>query len=235
MNSATGLITGTVNVTGGFSAEITVHGKKDLTAPLFVYVTSTNAIGDLRQLWAFTVNRLITDPLRNRVYASLNASNAVAVIDAVKLAILKTIPVASEPSGLAISADGNTLFVAEKGGTKPEIGVIDLDSMEAKPSLPAPFPSFDVAAGIDNRLFVTSWGDFSVDIAQLDSTTGDLLAPFPSGLFYGLLQMSPDRETLYLGRTALSAILVFDRCQLRPSDNASTNTIRSNRGKYGGL
>ena len=42
INSVTGLITGTVNVTGGFSAEITVHGKKDLTAPLFVYVTSTS-------------------------------------------------------------------------------------------------------------------------------------------------------------------------------------------------
>src|SRR5262249_48405377 len=158
-----------VSVTGGFSAEVTVHGKKDVTAPLFVFVTSTDDVGDLRQLWSFKVNRLITDPIRNRVYASLIESNAVAIIDAVKLAIRKRIPVASEPSGLAMSADGNTLFVAERGTNNPEIGVIDLDALEAKSSLPAPFPSFDVAAGMDNRLFVTSWGDFSADIVQINS------------------------------------------------------------------
>ena len=106
INSVTGVIAGKVSVTGGFSAKVTVHGNNDVTAPLLVYVTSTNKVGDLRQLWAFKVNRLITDPIRNRVYASLVGSNSVAVIDAVKLAILKAIPVASEPSGLAISADG---------------------------------------------------------------------------------------------------------------------------------
>lgn len=204
INLATGLITGTVNVTGGYSAQVTVHGKKDVTAPLFVYVTSTSEVGDLRQLWGLTVNRLITDPARNRVYASLNASNTVAVIDAAKLTLLKTIPVASEPAGMSISPDGNTLFVAEKGATNPVIGVIDLDALVTKPSLPAPFPTFDIAAGMDNRLFVTSWGDFAAEIAQLDSSTGDLLAPFPSGLPYGLLQVSPDRKTLYLGATGFT-------------------------------
>jgi YVTN family beta-propeller protein len=198
INSTTGLISGKVSVTGGFDAQVTIHGVRDVTVPLFVYVTSTSAVGDLRQLWAFTVNRLITDPVRNRIYASLKGSNNVALIDAVTLAIIKTFPVASEPSGLAISADGNTLFVAERGATNPEIGVIDLDALQAKSSLPAPFPGFDVAVGMDNRLFVTSWGDFPADIAQVDSTTGDLLAPFPRGLPYGLLQVSPDRKTLYL-------------------------------------
>lgn len=204
INSATGHITGIVNVTGGFSAQITVHGKRDVTAPLFVYITSTGAVGDLRQIWRLTVNRLITDPARNRVYASLPASKTVAVIDGATLTLFKTIPVASEPAGLGISSDGNTLFVAEKGATNPEIGVIDLDALVARPSLPAPFPTFDVAAGMDNRLFVTSWGDFTAEIAQLDSSTGELLTPFPTGLPYGLLQVSPDRKTLYLGTTAFT-------------------------------
>ncbi len=204
LNPTTGLITGTVNVTGGYSAQITVHGKKDLTAPLFVYVTSTSEVGDLRQLWGLTVNRLITDPARNRVYASLPASKTVAVIDGARLTLLKTIPVASEPAGMTISPDGNTLFVAEKGATTPVIGVIDLDALVAKPSLPAPFPTLDIAAGMDNRLFVTSWGDSVPEIAQLDSSTGDLLAPFPSGLPYGLLRVSPDRKTLYLGATGFT-------------------------------
>ena len=209
INSATGLITGTVNVTGGFNAQVTVHGKKDLTAPLFVYVTSTSEVGDLRQLWGFTVNKLITDPVRNRVYASLNASNMVAVIDAATLTLLKTIPVASEPSGMSISPDGNTLFVAERGAVNPVIGVIDLDALVAKPSLPAPFPTFDVAAGMDNRLFVTSWDHFATEIAQLDSTTGDLLAPFPPALPFGLLQVSSDRKTLYLGATGYTPANIF--------------------------
>ena len=209
INSVTGLITGTVTVTGGFSAQITVHGKKDLTAPLFVYVTSTSTIGELRQLWGFTVNQLITDSLRNRIYASLNGSNAVAVIDGVKLTILKTFSMASEPSGLAISADGNTLFVAERGATKPEIGVIDLDALVAKASLPAPFPGFDIAAGTNNRVFMTSWGHFFADIVQLDDSTGDLLAPFPSGPSSGLLQASPDRKTLYLAGSTVYPPLVY--------------------------
>src|SRR5205085_149840 len=121
-----------------------------------------------------------------------------AVIDGVKLTILNTFSMASEPSGLAISADGNTLFVAEKGATKPEIGVIDLDALVAKSSLPAPFPGFDIAAGTDNRVFMTSWGHFFADVVQLDGSTGDLLAPFPSGISSGLLQAGPDRKMLYL-------------------------------------
>ena len=197
LNSISGLITGTVGVTGSFNAQITAHAGKDVTAPLFVYVTSADAVGDLRQFWGFTVNRLVTDPVRNRIYASLNANNAVAIIDGVKLTILKTIPVASAPQGMAISADGHTLFVAESGDTNPEIGVIDLDSLLAKPSLPVPFATYDVATGMDDRLFVATVAD-GPPIVQVNGSTGEILAPFPSGLARGLLQVSPDRKTLYL-------------------------------------
>ena len=138
-----------------------------------------------------------------------------AVIDGVKLTILKTFPVASEPSGLAISADGNTLFVAEKGATKPEIGVIDLDALVAKPSLPAPFPSFDVAAGMDNRLFVTRWGSsYYPIIAQLDGATGDLLAPFSD--YFNLFRAAPSepgsQDALPCRNRCHSFDHLFNRC-----------------------
>ena len=143
-------------MTGSFSAQVTAHAGKDVTAPLFVYVTSADAVGDLRQSWGFTVNSLVTDPLRNRIYASLNANNSVAIIDGVKLTILRRFPSRASHNGMAISADGNTLFVAERGETNPEIGVIDLDSLLAKPSLPVPFATYDIATGMDDRLFVAT-------------------------------------------------------------------------------
>lgn len=201
INSTTGLITGKVSLTGGYSAQVTVHGKKNVTASLYVNITKANGIGDIRQIWGLSVNRLITDSLRNRVYASLPLSESVAIIDAAKLTLIKTIPVHSAPDGMAISADGNTLFVAERGATKPEIGVIDLNALVAEPSLPALFPTFDIAAGMDNRLFLTGWGYYKDKVVQLDSSTGEILALSGENLLSGYLQMSPDRKTLYLGVT----------------------------------
>ncbi len=203
INSSTGLITGTVNVAGRFDAQVTVHGKRDVSAPLFVHVTSASEVGDLRQLWRLAGHTLISDPARNRVYASLPLSKSIAVIDAVTLTLLKTIPVASEPTGLTISPDGSTLYVAENGEINPVIDVIDLDTLVIKPSLPAPFPTFDIAAGMENRLFVTSWGDSETSMAQLDSSTGELLAPFPWLPGSGYLQISPDRGTLYFGKSGV--------------------------------
>ncbi len=224
INSATGVISGKVNVTGGFTAQVTAHGKKDVAAPLFIYVTSATAVGDLRQLWGLKVNRLITDPLRNRVYASLSEAKSVAVIDAATLTLLKAIPVASEPDGMAISLDGNTIFVAEKGTDNPVIGVIDLQTLAALPSLPAPFATADVATGLENRLFVTAWNRRLTNIEQIDSSTGKLLAAFPSALPNGLLQVSPDRKTLYLAASDVtpSTLYKFDVSSETPVKTGET-------------
>lgn len=209
INSATGLITGKVTVTGGWDAQVTVTGKRSVTSTLSADVTWPSGNGDLRQTFAFTANRMLSDPVRERVYASMNGSNSIAVIDAVTLTLITTIPVSSEPSGMTLSLDGKTLFVAEKGTGSPAIGVIDLDQLVSEPNLPAPFPSYDIAAGSEGRLFLSSWGYFSTVLAQVDSTTGEVLSPFPSSVPFGRLQISPDLKTLYVGATGFSPATVY--------------------------
>ena len=120
-------------------------------------------------------SRLLADPLRNRVYAAVPAINSVEVIDTTTLTVTSTIAVGSDPVDMAISPDGNTLYVANNGSNlwRPSPWSISTRSPSRHQPPRCPPAPVAIAAGLGGRLYVSASPDnFSTAIYQLDSTTG---------------------------------------------------------------
>ncbi len=125
----------------------------------------------------------------------------------------KVIPTGSLPQGLAVSADGRKLWVANSGSKEAAIGVIDLRTLTVLPSLPAPnFPS-DIEEGLDHRLYVTPFGQSYPDygIMQVNADTGAFEGYFGDFFVYhrGFVEVSSDRRTWFFGNRGLSASNLF--------------------------
>jgi YVTN family beta-propeller protein len=196
IDGASGLISGIATISGTYSVVVVANapgGSIMITLQITVAAPKASTIpGTVLQKLAISVNRLASDPTRPRVYATVPDSNSVAVIDTVNLSILKNIPIGSNPTGLAVSADGSRLWVANNSSATSSIGVVDLNTLETLPSLPVPNAPYDVEEGLGNRLYVTSENH---GIMQIDARTGASL-----GNFYGasFLEISPDRKTLFV-------------------------------------
>lgn len=142
-------------------------------------------------------SRLITDPVRGLIYASITGANSVTVIDPTTLTIKKTLTVGAAPVGLAISADGDKLYVALSGVT--QIGVIDLSTLIVLPSITTEIAPFDLVAGLGDRLYVIDTSLDAPALYQIDAVSGATQDVIGSSLGYP--DISTDRKTLY-ARTA---------------------------------
>ncbi|MEY2561452.1 MAG: hypothetical protein QOG51_1867 [Verrucomicrobiota bacterium] len=208
-DNASGLITGIATISGSYSVVVVANGPTGsvtFTIQIIVTAPSSNSNpGALLKKLDISVNRLAADPYRSRVYATVPTSNSVAVIDTVSLSIIKTIPIGSNPAGLAVSVDGAKLWVANSGSTTAAIGVIDLNSLTTLPSIPAPSAPSDIEEGLGNRLYVTPNSQGS-GIMQINAATGEAQGTFGTYEVYsaGFLEISPDRKTLYFGNRGLS-------------------------------
>lgn len=71
------------------------------------------------------IRDILFDPLRNRVYVTNSGYNRIEVFDTRAQKFLSPIPTGQLPHQLALSTDGNTLFVGNTGGES--ISIVDLD------------------------------------------------------------------------------------------------------------
>jgi YVTN family beta-propeller protein len=142
------------------------------------------------------------------VYATVPSNNVVIVIETTSLEVIKTIPIGSTPLGLAVSADGKKLWVANSGSTAAAIGVVDLDTLTTLPSLPAPKRPFDIEEGGDHKLYLSQIEPAPLDggIMRIDAETGEFETAFGGTEVNSqcLLEISPDRRTLFVADTGLS-------------------------------
>ncbi|MBA3651785.1 MAG: hypothetical protein H0W66_09990, partial [Chthoniobacterales bacterium] len=145
--------------------------------------------------------RLIADPQRGLIFASLTDSNMVAVIDAVTLTVTKKLTVGAGPIGMSISPDGKKLYVAQKLVKK--IAVIDLTTLTVLPSLTITEESYDIEAGLGDRLYVTAWNT-NDEFLQVDAITGQTQQVISSLYQDGRIEISSDRTLLYFGDKGLS-------------------------------
>jgi YVTN family beta-propeller protein len=179
----------------------------------------------------YSIGRLASDPARSRVYATLPNDNSVLVIDTPSLTVAKTIPIGSAPQGLAISADSNKLWVANSGSTTFGIGVIDLNTLTTLPSLSTPLLPSDIEEGPAHRLYVSP-NNQSNGIMQIDSDTGTFQTYFGGfSVYYGaVLEVSPDRKTLFFGNRGLSpsTLAKYDISTATPALIQSTGAVGSN-------
>ncbi len=163
------------------------------------------------------VHRFVADPARHRIYASLMADDAVAVIDSQTRLFTQTIPVGLAPAGMALSPDGLSLYVALSGTTR--VGVIDLTTLATLQPLTVAIRPWQVAAGLGNRLYLTPLEDVD-GLIQVDATTGGTQATLdPAPGRQGLLQISSDFTTLYFGdaRVAPSTLKRYDVSTATPA------------------
>jgi YVTN family beta-propeller protein len=177
------------------------------------------ALGGVAASLPFQSFELIADPNQPYVYASAPAKNAIEVIDTRTLTVTREIALGTAPRGMALSANGQSLFVTKPAAS--EIAVIDTQTLQVTRTIPTPSTPYDVAAGVADRLYVIDAGPSYARLQQLDPMTGAVTGgSFPTRFYYyGSLQISPDLQTLYYGEYGLSPsdLTAFDVAGTTPS------------------
>lgn len=170
------------------------------------------AASQLITTFDFRANQFAAHPDGNSLYVSTIFSNTVHRINLRSLEVEDSFSAGNRPSGLAFSDDGSRLFVADI--SSPSISVIDTSTNALIDEISLPGPAYELDMGKSGILFATPrWTDS--DIMRIDTISGQYLDDFDGGVFVyrqGLLQISPDRKTLYFGNTGLSrgTLAAFD-------------------------
>ena len=163
---------------------------------------------------------LVSDPARQQLYVSVPGANEVDVLSASTLKKVNRVLLGGQsPTGMSLSLDGNTLYVALNQGSG--VGVIDLPSLTTR-SIDAALAlgnstAWDVTEGRSHRVYVSanpgssgfSW------LAQIATDQSNQVTRFPSGgIIRGapIFVVSPDHQFLYVGESAFSpqALHKFD-------------------------
>lgn len=161
------------------------------------------AVGDLLGQFNFGVSDMVADPSRSLIYATVPSTNSVAVFNSATLSLVTTVPIGANPSGLSLSPDNSKLYVANRGSLTGAIGVLNLNTLTALPSLNSTETVFDVAVGNGGRLYAST----PEGVMQFDLSTGTHVSTFPGfpdERSYGVLETSRDRNTLYLSDASTS-------------------------------
>lgn len=208
LNPITGAITGTTQTTGDFTITLTAHfAGGDASATIRLAITPTPTYADPVAVFPQlpgAVQALVNDYARSRVYAA--SGNSVLVVDTVNLKLLRTVTVSRSISDISLSVDGSKLWVAYTSDEPTTaIGIIDLTSLTPIAELNVQTGIRRVREGLAQRLYVV---DNTGAVLQLDGATGAIqkrLAENPNGL---VIEVSPDRYTLFIGDTDTAAATV---------------------------
>jgi DNA-binding beta-propeller fold protein YncE len=160
------------------------------------------AAGQSVKTYNFSAAKFAIHPTKNILYATAPGLNSVIAIDTATLQVIGTRFTGSKPFGLSLSPDASRLYVANTGSQASAIAVIDTATFTALPAIPLTTTPLDIAAGNDNRLYISSGGDSFGSLLQVDAGTG-VAAQFGSS-YDNLLQISPDRNTLFTADEGLS-------------------------------
>lgn len=172
-----------------------------LSLGLSLFSMSTFAGGGLVASFDIHVNAFAKNLNNNVIYAT-TSNNSVVIIDMGTLTITDTIFVGQSPAGLALAQDGQTLYVALTGDNK--IAIVDLTT-KAVSTIDLPAPAFDVEVG-NGYLYATPNDQTIFGIMQINLTTHEV-TDFNESVFIslkGLLEISPDKNSLYFANTGLS-------------------------------
>ena len=188
--------------------------------------------GIVLKTFPLKASKLLVDPSRPQLYATLPDDNSLAVINTDTNTVVTTFFIGSNPVDLAISPDGTRLYVANSGSTVAGVGVVDLTTLTVLPSLPTSSEPAAIAAGFGNRLYLLIngiAGEGTIGIAQIDATTGALQETFPTLVTYstsGSIAISPDYKTLFVN---FGEITSYDISTATPSLQQELQG-----GEYGG-
>src|SRR6185312_13341720 len=157
--------------------------------------------------YPYGIASFVESPTQPVIYGAVPSINSIVVINANTLAVTNTIPIGSNPTGLTISPDGSTLYVANSGSSF--IARLNTSTLQPLTSLVSPGGSPQkLQFGNGNRLYILGGGG----IHEIDATSGasagpDLGAPegsYPLITSGGNILISADHNWLYYGNDGLS-------------------------------
>jgi hypothetical protein len=242
IDSKTGQITGVAELSGTYSITIVAHGSfGDAVAVLRLVVNAVPVPTPvIASLPVQSYSRVIAaDPKRPYLYLPTSSAE-VTVIDASTLKIKTVVPVGGFVGDMAISADGNRLWLAydPSNGAAPKIRSIDLTTFTLLPDLPVAFQPMRIREGLNGRLYAS---EFSGKVWAVDSATGATQSQVATISGTPALAISPDRKTLFVGaeRGFPASILKYDVSGSTPhllqsadAGNYGYQLNLSNTGKY---
>lgn len=125
---------------------------------------------------------IVLDEKRGRVYISNSAYNRIEIFDTVKQRFLDPIDAGQFPQNLALSLDGDTLYVANVGGES--IQLIDLASLSAVGNIefpPTPRNGAQNALSVDSMAMTLAGLQFTTTTGNVWRTLGNQAVVRPGG------------------------------------------------------
>ncbi len=161
--------------------------------------------GTLVTSYDFGAAQFELDAAHHRLYASVPGLNSVAIINTQTLELIDTVFVGSNPFGLGLSENGSNLYVGNRGSTANAIAKFDTQTLSVVTTYALPVSPLDVAVG-KNDLVYASTGTSAPrpGILTIDGTNGDALGEIGTISPGGLLELTPDRMTLFEQRLGYS-------------------------------
>ncbi len=138
------------------------------------------------------VTGLAVSPKGDRLYVALGIRNAIAVVDTATEEVITDVPVGVAPYRITLSANGDTLFVANRGGRA------------AQPNEPQ-----DFSAGASIRIDPATGAALRGSISVIDTKTY-ITNEVEEGRQPAGLTASPDGHTLYVANSDDDTLAVID-------------------------
>ena len=166
---------------------------------------------------------LTYSPDGKKVYASAGGNNKIRVyaVDGQQLVESDAMMLPTQrdgkklnlyPAGVAISADGNTLFVADN--LDDSMTVLDVQKGSIKATLPVGHNPYAVSLSSDGKsVYVSNWGEQSVSV--VDVGTSQVRQTVGVGTHPSALALSAARHELYVANTDSDSISVIDTTENR--------------------
>ena len=149
---------------------------------------------------------------REYAYVSNGKSNTVSVIDLRTFALAKTIPVGSEPTGIAANSKKNEIYVVNTGSNN--ISVINAESNTVVATIGVHGrPYFIDVAEDGKRAYVANSASANVSVIDLDRYI--LIGNVRVGASPGMARVSPDGSTVVVSNRGDNTASVIDAKALR--------------------
>jgi DNA-binding beta-propeller fold protein YncE len=154
----------------------------------------------------YTIDQLIADPVRSRLYGLDRGQGVLVVIDSTSLQATREIFLGPNPTRMAVNPEGTRLFVGSLGNLS--LQVIDLTAAEYLKSMTLPRLAYDVAVLSDNRVAVID-DDQWTTLTVVDADTGAMIVDFFWVAYAGALGVTADGKKLYVGESGSSGSTLF--------------------------
>ena len=165
-------------------------------------------ISGLLAVAAFVVACLLgsAQTLARNAYITNGSSNNVSVIDTTANTVIATIPVGSEPSGVAVSPDGSKVYVVDQFADT--VSVITTATKMVSATIPVGTYPQGVAASPDNRKVYVANSD-SHTVSVIDTMANTVIATIPVGAAPIGVAVTPDGGKVYVANHLSNSVSVI--------------------------